>query len=169
MDDVCVCPFKSSRNSMAFPWLDLLINFYMGYMKCPLLYSQCQQKLRLFFSSFVSTWKLWVTVLLNDCLHGQKEIRRIKVSSRDFFSPNGSYFYIIELCVFICFQSPGENSPFLSYFRGTPSCLTVHLQSLAPAVALVHQFTQFWVLQNSDNEALPFYLGHHKDPRTEII
>lgn len=121
-----------------------------------------------FFSSFVSMWNLWGTVLLNNCLDGQKEIRKIKVSSRDFPPPNGSYFYIIELHIFTCFQSPGENSPYLCYFKGTPSCLTVHLQSLAPAVALVHQLTQFWVLQNSDNEALPFYMGHHKDPRTEI-
>jgi len=69
-----------------------------------------------------------------------------------------------------CFQSPDEDSPFLSYFKVTLSCLALKLQALATAVTLVHQLqpVQFWVLQNSDNESLSIYTGHHKDPRTEV-
>lgn len=47
-----------------------------------------------FFSSVVSTWNLWGKVLPNDCLDGQKEIRRIKVSSQEFFFPPKSSLFL---------------------------------------------------------------------------
>lgn len=107
-------------------------------------------------------WNLWGIVVLNGCLYFDftmfvcaEEVRRIKVSNWDFFffPLNPPYFSIAICHIFTnsCFQSTGEDSPFLSYFRGALSCLPLKLQPLATDVASVHQLqpvlgaaAEFW-------------------------
>lgn len=139
-------------------------------MKCPRLYSQCWQKLRLFSSSFVSTWRLWGMMLLNDCLDGQKEIRRIKVSSRDFFSPNSSLFLYNRTSHFYqpLFSKPWweqsisvlfQKNTFLPDFTSTGSCSSCGFSS---SIIASSGCCRILIMR------LSFYIGHHKDPRTEI-
>lgn len=119
-----------------------------------------------FFSSVVSTWNLWGKVLPNDCLDGQKEIRRIKVSSQEFFfPPKSSLFLYNRISHFYqpLFSKPWWEQPisllfqrntFLLDFTSAGSCSSCGFSS---SITASSGCCRILIMR------LSFYIGHQKD------